>query len=209
MNNLEFENMILGTNGKEESIMEQPVWEVRCWLEGLTKGEYLKVNKDGQAFMDADELFMEIIAYGDYESCKEYKNILIIVYKNGDRIKLEGVNKNVLEEARMDLEIERNKNATIEGYWAIMRLLKLIPQRYEECLYLDKKDNSLWFSAWRLGKITNIDDIEEDNDLEIGFNREIVIERIKGEPVRIRFEHGKDEETNKYDYIDYDVIVGY
>lgn len=90
MNNIEFENMVLGTNRKEESIMEQPVWDVRCWLEGLNQGEYLKVTKDGREYADADELFREIVTYGEYERSFEDGNILTIVYKNGNTIILKG-----------------------------------------------------------------------------------------------------------------------
>lgn len=88
--------MILGTNRKEESIMEQPVWNIRCWLEGLNQGVYLKVIKDGQSYANADELFRELVSLGDYERNIEDGDILTVVYRNGDIVRLEGVNKNVL-----------------------------------------------------------------------------------------------------------------
>lgn len=80
--------------GEEERIENQPIWDVRCWLEGLNQGEYLKVIKDGQVYTNADELFNEIVSYGEYERNIEDGNVLTVVYKNGDVIKLQGI-KNV------------------------------------------------------------------------------------------------------------------
>lgn len=52
MNNIEFNNMVLGTNIKEESITEQPIWEVRCWLESLNEGEYVEVTMNDIKYKD-------------------------------------------------------------------------------------------------------------------------------------------------------------
>lgn len=100
MINLEFENMVLGTNRVEERIEDQPIWDVRCWLEGLNENEFLKIIKDGQTYTNADELFTEILTHGDYEKSIQDGNILTIIYKNGDIIKLEGINCNTLKSAK-------------------------------------------------------------------------------------------------------------
>lgn len=81
---------MLGTNKKEESIMEQPVWDVRCWLQGLNEGEYLKVTQEGKVYTNPDELFRKVVSYGEYERSFEDGNTLTVVYKNGDVITLEG-----------------------------------------------------------------------------------------------------------------------
>lgn len=121
----------------------------------------------------------------------------------------EGIHKNILEEAKKDLEIERNKNETIEGYLIIKRLLKLIPQKYQGLMFLNEKDNSLWFEEYNLGKITDIDYIADNYHLDMCLNTEIIISTTKGQPVRIEFKHGKNEQTKKYDYIDFSIAVGY
>lgn len=122
-----------------------------------------------------------------------------------------GMNKegNVLEEAKRDFEIERNKNATIEGYRVIRYILNVIPEKYQKLLYLDEIDNSLWFDSFRLGKITEIGYIVENYHLDMGLSTEIIIERAKEEPARIEFKHCRNKQTNKYDYIDFSVAVGY
>jgi hypothetical protein len=90
MKEREIKNMVLGTNMKEERIEDQPIWDIRCWLESLNQGEYSKVMKDGQTYADADDLFRELVGYGDYERSIEEGDTLKVVYKNGDVVKLEG-----------------------------------------------------------------------------------------------------------------------
>lgn len=82
---------LLNSLKDEERIENQPVWDVRCWLEGLKQGEYLKVMKDGQVYTNADELFTELVSHGEYERNIEDGNVLAIVYQNGDVIKLQGI----------------------------------------------------------------------------------------------------------------------
>ncbi|NFT92025.1 hypothetical protein FDF86_06290 [Clostridium botulinum] len=85
---------------KKELIMDMPVWDVRCWLQGLNEGEYLKVIKEGKAYTNADDLFDEMVIYGNYERSIEDGNILTVVYKNGEVITLEGINCNTLKSAK-------------------------------------------------------------------------------------------------------------
>jgi hypothetical protein len=77
----------------QESIMDEPIWDVRCWLEGLNQGEYIAVTKDGQPYTNADELFREVISNGEYERSFGDGDILIVVYKNADTITLKGIIK--------------------------------------------------------------------------------------------------------------------
>ncbi|OSA91011.1 UNVERIFIED_ORG: hypothetical protein B2H93_14735 [Clostridium botulinum] len=118
--------------------------------------------------------------------------------------------KGLLEEVQKDREMILKKERTIDGYRIINKLLELIPSNFEYLVGVDEKDESLHFSYQRIGKLSNIEDIEErlDEDNET-LDRIVDITRIKGEPISIRFLHGKDEETNDYGYIDYKIGVGY
>ena len=40
-------------------------------------------------------------------------------------------------------------------------------------------------------------------------DKTIVISRKYGDPVRISFKFGKNEETGRYEYINYNIVVGY
>lgn len=115
----------------------------------------------------------------------------------------------VLALVKNDIETERHKNQVIKGYWIIKDLFKLVPRKFEELIEVDEKDNSLWFSYQRLGKITNIEDIEEEESDKPSFNKTIAVIRTKGEPVRIFFIWGKNVETGEYEITDYKIVVGY
>lgn len=93
MDIVEFENMILGTNRNEddERIENQPIWDIRCWLEDLNQGVYSEVIMDRQSYTNADELFREIVSFGDYEKIIEDGNILTVDYENRDSVRLEGI----------------------------------------------------------------------------------------------------------------------
>ncbi|MBY6988642.1 hypothetical protein HYH98_19295, partial [Clostridium botulinum] len=117
--------------------------------------------------------------------------------------------KGLLEEVKKDREMILNKERTVNGYRIINRFLELIPNNHEYLVAIDEKDESLHFSYQRIGKLSNIEDVEErDFEDDETLDRIIDITRFKGEPLSIKFIYGKDEETNDYGYIDYKIIVG-
>lgn len=163
MENIEFENMI--DNGRIEN---QPVWDVRCWLEGLNEGEYLKVIKDGRAYANADEVFTEIVAYGDYERSIIDGNMLTVVYRNGDVIELEGVCKSILEQVKADNERIAKHSEESLSYDLLNKLYNAVPKSYRDRIsygtdYEDngdvKSDETILFDDIALGTIDDIKDI--------------------------------------------------
>ncbi len=163
MENIEFENMI--DNGRIEN---QLVWDVRCWLEGLNQGEYLKVIKDGRAYANANELFTEIVAYGEYERSIEDGNILTVVYRNGDVIELEGVCKSILEQVKADNERITKHSQERLSYDLLNKLYNAVPETYRDKIdygtdYEDNGDEkigeTIFFDDIALGIIDDIKDI--------------------------------------------------
>ncbi|MBN1051616.1 hypothetical protein DV092_06040 [Clostridium botulinum] len=142
---------------KKELIMDMPVWDVRCWLQGLNEGEYLKVIKEGKAYTNADDLFDEIVIYGNYERSIEDGNILTVVYKNGEVITLEGIYKNILDKVKEDHErIQRHSEET-KAYDLLNKLYKEVPEEFRDKINFSKK--TIFVDDIALGTIDDIKDI--------------------------------------------------
>ncbi len=163
MENIEFENML-----DEGKIENQPVWDVRCWLEGLNQEYYLKIIKEGRAYTNADELFTEIVGHGDYERSIEDGNILTVVYKNGDIVTLEGVCKNILDQVKEDYERIKRHSEESNVYDLLNKLYEAVPEAYRDKIgygtdYEDngdeKSDETIFFDDVALGRIDDIKDI--------------------------------------------------
>lgn len=159
MENIEFENIL-----DEGRIENQPVWDVRCWLEGLNQGEYLKVTKNGRAYTNADELFTEIVSHGDYERSIEDGNILTVVYKNGDVITLEGVCRGLLEQVKQDYK----KTEESFEYDLLYRIIDSVPKMFRDKLRYDDETYTLYIGEAEigvLGDIGNVNVVEVDNHI--------------------------------------------
>ena len=157
MENIEFENML-----DEGRIENQPIWDVRCWLQGLNEGEYLKVIKDGRAYTNADDLFDEIVIHGNYERCIEDGNVLTVVYKNGDVITLEGVCKGLLEQVKQD----HKKIEESFEYDLLYRIIDSVPKMFRDKLRYDDKSYTLYIGETEIGVLGDIGNVVEvDNHI--------------------------------------------
>lgn len=118
--------------------------------------------------------------------------------------------KNLLEEVKADYEMINDKEVTIEGYYVTKKLYELVPPKFRELIAIDEADNSLWFSYQRIGKLSNIESVEDRDMNGTTFDMILDIERIKGEPVHIQFNFGRNKDNdNKCEYLDYKIVVGY
>ncbi|EES48504.1 hypothetical protein NE172_06335 [Clostridium botulinum] len=169
---------------KKELIMDMPVWDVRCWLQGLNEGEYLKVIKEGKVYTNADDLFDEIVIYGKYERSIEDGNILTVVYKNGEVITLEGIYKNILDQVKEDYERIKRHSEETKAYDLLNKLYKAVPEEFRDKINFSKK--TIFFDDIALGTINDIKDIgcwngkicgREDNETT-EFDKFINIDKI-------------------------------
>ncbi|MBY6835998.1 hypothetical protein FDG50_00445 [Clostridium botulinum] len=169
---------------KKELIMDMPVWDVRCWLQGLNEGEYLKVIKEGKVYTNADDLFDEIVIYGNYERSIEDGNILTVVYKNGEVITLEGIYKNILDQVKEDYERIKRHSEETKAYDLLNKLYKAVPEEFRDKINFSHK--TIFFDDIALGTIDDIKDIgcwngkicgREDNETT-EFDKFINIDKI-------------------------------
>lgn len=167
-----------------------------------------EVVQNSKVVLNIYEMVTNMIGYGDISinMLNDMLNDVVDSQQGSVEVtKPKGKYISFLEEVKKDLEIEKNKNETIEGYKLARKLLNLVPENYQYLVHLDEDDNVLCFDTCKLGEIN---DIEEYQYLENGLTTEIDITRTNGEIVKIQFKHGKNEETKKYEYIGFNVILG-
>ncbi|WP_010236338.1 hypothetical protein [Clostridium arbusti] len=127
---------------------------------------------------------------------------------NAEMEKVNYTYEEVLQEVRKDIDIISEKEENIEGYFIIKQLIDLVPSKYKE--YIRVEGNDLYFSWERLGKITNISDIQDespiDDELYPGnrFDKVIWINRQHGGTIDITFKFGKMDDGH-WGHIDYQI----